>query len=470
MRIIKYLLLVFILGGQLTNLQACTIFSGKDKRGHVWAGNNEDGVFTFNTYVNLVVGTDSTYGYVGFTYYSPDAYIQGGENEAGLFYDGNSVSPSKYKDYDRKKAFPGGENEMIKYVLKKCKTVQEVLALFKEYRQDGLEGGQLHFADKYGNLGIIVADSMWITKADFQISTNYNLCHSNKDGQTCWRYPIAERILKSKEPGLESFREICDSTSQKSGVSTLYSNIHDLNTGDIWFYYGMDFNRPYKTSLKELLRNGNRSFLMYELFLDAPLVNVFQTYKQKGVEAGIKKLDESHLTLNRKNEILWMLSSDLILINHEFKGYPFLADLIKSKKEAENDETIQATNALALFCTDKAIEARGVLGKYLVKYPENQDMHSLLNQMQGIFDKGANVKFELPGYENAQYIFVEGFDDPSINHFLVKMNGRWTGEFTVSPGKYHYIFIVDGKRVLDSKNTDIVNSHGLEFNRIFVKP
>ena len=76
--------------------------------------------------------------------------------------------------------------------------------------------------------------------------------------------------IKSREIGLESFKDICDSTSQKKWTN--YSNIQNLNTGDIWLYYAMNYSRPYKTNIKELFKKGNRSFYMYELFKDDPLV------------------------------------------------------------------------------------------------------------------------------------------------------------------------------------------------------
>jgi hypothetical protein len=270
----------------MSNSDACTIFSAKDKNGNVWTGNNEDGIFTISTCVNIVASTKSTFGYIYFTgSNNQKEFPQGGLNDAGLFYDGNSVPKSEYKDFEIKKDYPEGINEMIFEILRKCQTVQEVFKLFKEYRLQGLEVSQFHFADKYGNFGIINSDSMWITKADFQISTNFNLCHHNKDNVKCWRYPIAERILKSREAGLESFREICDSTSQKKW--TIYSNIQNLNTGDIWFYYAQNFSRPYKTSIKELLKNGNRSFYMLELFKDDPLVKQMLLTKESGDQFSI---------------------------------------------------------------------------------------------------------------------------------------------------------------------------------------
>ena len=453
------------------NATACTIFSGIDKKGQVWAGNNEDNIFTFNIYLNLAASTDSTFGYAFFTNSkNQDEYIQGGVNDAGLFYDGNSVPPSVYKDFDTKKDFPGGHRAMLKYILGKCKTVQEVISLFKQYRLPGMESSQLHFADKYGTLGIIVADSMWVTKANYQVSTNYNLCHADKDQQTCWRFPIAERILKSKEPGIDSFREICDSTSQKAIASTVYSNIHNLNTGEIWLYYAMDYNNAYKTTIKELLKRGNASFPIYELFLETPLVTVYKTYQVKGIKKAIEKLNGDQLSSERKNLIIRLLYFDLIMYKYDFKNYSFFSDLIASN--CPTDEFLQVFNTRTLFFTGKQSEAIKALNNYSTEHPEGQFIQfakGLLKQMQGQFDTEANVKFELNGYKKAKYVFVEGIESPNIQYFLILREGKWIGNFKLEPEEYHYIFLADGKRILDKNNPNVVKENGLDYNKIVVK-
>lgn len=461
--------LTVILCGWFSDLSACTIFSAKDKKGHVWAGNNEDMYFTFNTYLNIVSKTDSSYGYIYFSYYSPSEYPQGGVNEAGLFYDGNALNPSKtkYKGYNKKMDFPGGPTAIIHHIMRKCKTVQEVFSIVEKYRVQGLEGAQIHVADKYGNLGIIVADSMWITKSGYQISTNYNLCHPDKDGVKCWRFPIAERILKSNEPCFDTFREICDSTSQKSIVSTIYSNIQDLNTGDIWFYYGMDYDNAYKTTISDLLKKGNTSILFRELFSKNPLVEVYNTYKSKGVNESLKKLNKYELSLDKKNEILRLLSTDLILFNHEFRSYPFISDLIKSKKET--DEFLQVTYAIALFNDGKKEEAIDILKKYLNEKPKSTLANDYLNHMQGVFKDGANIKFELTGFNNAKYVFVDGFTYPNFKYFLIQKEGKWIGEFKLPPNEYSYYFSIDGERVMDPNNPDIIKKQGIDYNRIIIK-
>jgi hypothetical protein len=467
MGIKKYTVLILILAGIVADLDACTIFSGKDNKGQVWAGNNEDLYFTFNSYLNLVAPTDSTFGYSWFTFFSLDGAVQGGVNEAGLFFDGNAVKPSMVKDYDKKIEFPGGSRQLFHHVLKKCKTVEEVFTIFRKFRLRGLEAAQIHLADKYGNFGIIVADSMWITKSNHQVSTNYNLCHPDKDGITCWRFPIAEGILSAKEPGLESFREICDSTCRRTKYSTVYSNIHNLTTGDIWFYYGMNYTKAYKTNIKELLKKGTRSFFLHELFPDEPLVNLYKTYQSEGVEKCLNELKYSSIQPDRKVEILRLMSSDLIFFKRDFDGYPILQTLIQSEKIP--DEFNHVLNAISLFCTGRKEEAPDVLKKYINMNPKSTLAKVLLNQMQGAFDERANTTFVLKGYPDAQNVIVDGISISPIYYFLVREGDQWVGKFRLPPTEYHYSFYVDGIRILDPENKDVVVDAGIECNRLIVE-
>lgn len=463
--------ILFFLISRNRPANACTIFSGIDKKGQVWAGNNEDNVFNFNTYFHTIASTDSTLGFIYFTNSSKSTeYFQGGVNEAGLFYDANAVPSSPYKDYDKKKDFPGGANALIQHILKKFKTVTEVMDLLKVYRLEGLQSGQLHFADKYGNLGIVVADSMWITESNYQVSTNYNLCHSNKDGESCWRFPIAQRILQSKEPGFDSFREICDLTHQKNIASTVYSNIHNLKTGDMWLFYGGDFNKPYITNISDLLKKGTSAFPLYELFTGSPLVMAYKAYQSNGIDACIQELNSSDLTPDKRTEMGRLLYYDLVVCNHDINSYPVLAGVIEPMRRS--DELMQFIDAIPLFCTGKKKEALNLLNNYLKEQPKGRFavlVTLLSNEMQGIYAKDANVTFELTGFENAKCVSVEGIDFPNVRYFLYRKNGKWFGKFKIDPDEYSYYFMVDGKRVLDSKNPDTIKLDGLEYNKLVVK-
>lgn len=448
--------------------QACTIFCAKDKSGQVWAGNNEDALFNFKSFVSIVARTDSTLGYFCFTNSDrSDEFIQGGMNEAGLFYDGNSVPFTKYKDFEKLKPFPGSERSMMEYILRKCKTVPEVLALFKIYRLPGTERSQMHFADKYGNLGIVNADSMWLTNGNYQISTNFNLCHANKDNIKCWRFPIAESLLKTREIGYETFKTICDSTSQKKVAATIYSNIHNLNTGDIWFFYGMNYKDPYKTNISTLLAQGTRSFYLHELFSNSALVLTYKAYQSSGSSVAIEKLNSYHLPDKDRKIALRQISSDLVIYSHDLNGYPFLSALVNLQGNTES--TLSAFNAFALFCMGRQNEAKTFLKDYLKANANDEFTQRLLNQMNGKFDKKANAKFELKGYSDAKFVYVEGLLDPSIQYFLIKKGDRWLGKFELSPEEYHYYFSVEGKRVLDPTNTNTTTIDGQTYNKLVIK-
>jgi hypothetical protein len=267
----KYAFIVALLIISVTASDACTECSVKAKNGNVWHGGNEDGIFSLGTCVNIVAPTENSYGYYYITNSeNPKEFPQGGMNEAGLSFGGTSVPKTIYKDFEKKKDFPGGSSELMFSIFRKCKTVKEVFALFKIYRVAGLEVSQFHFADKYGNFGVIVADSMWFTKEDYQISTNYNLCHPDKDSIQCWRYPLAETMLRTKQIGFETLRDLFDSTSQRKWTN--YTEIKNLTTGDIWIYYAQNFSRPFKTNIEEFVRSGNRTFYLYELFKNDLLI------------------------------------------------------------------------------------------------------------------------------------------------------------------------------------------------------
>ena len=472
MNLKNFIVLTVMLFIWAAELESCTIFSARDQNGHTWAGNNEDFVFTFDTYLNIAAHTDSSLGYIFFTYFSRDEVLQGGINEAGLFFDFNAIPESEYKDYDKKKDFPGGTEALMRYILSSCKTVKEVFKLYEIYRDPDIRSAQMHLADKSGNLGIIVADSMWITQEDFQVSTNYNLCHKNKDGQMCWRFPIAERILLSEEPGLETFRMICDSTHQRNVVNTIYSNIHNLTTGDIWFYYGMDYKKAYKTNIHDLVIMGDTSILMYEFFRNEPLFSVYNTYLSEGAEKSLEKLDKYNFTEERNNEILQMLSSDLIVTRCDFNAYPFLNVWIKTQKEVR--AFFHVTNAIVLYSTNRKKEALEVLSAYLSQKPENTLSKRYYERMQGIFGEGMNVHFKLCGYKDAKYVFIDkvpinGITDFKLFNFLIKEGDQWVGEFNLPPGENYYIFFVDGKRVFDPNNSIIEKKNGLEYNKINIK-
>jgi hypothetical protein len=89
--------------------------------------------------------------------------------------------------------------------------------------------------------------------------------------------------------------------------------------------------------------------------------------------------------------------------------------------------------------------------------------------MSGIPVTGANARFELNGFADAKYVFIDGISISPVNNFMVKTGDRWTGSFRLPANEYHYNFLVDGKRVLDPGSTDIVRDGNVEYNRLIIE-
>ncbi|MBC8084087.1 MAG: hypothetical protein H7Z21_12825 [Hymenobacter sp.] len=164
--------------------------------------NNEDFFHTYSNYVNVYPATGKkTFGYITLTFGSPEGGIQGGANEAGVFFDINALPPQTYKLRTGKKPFPHGS--MLVYLLQRCESVPQFLALWEAYYMPDMGDVQIHVADKQGNLAVIAPDT--IVRATKRLtSTNFNVCESSPGKANCWRYPIAEKVLAAGEVSQEN--------------------------------------------------------------------------------------------------------------------------------------------------------------------------------------------------------------------------------------------------------------------------
>lgn len=463
MKTIRNSILIFSLLFIAANAGACTIFSAKDKKGQVWAGNNEDWLFTFKSYITIVPPTANTFGYFYFTYNHPKLDQQGGTNDAGLFFNFNYIPSANYKQGKKKEHYPGGTFKLFEHILQQCSTVQEVIDLFKKYRLDNLETSQLHIADKYGNLGIIAGDSMRITQAPFQVSTNYNVFNPIQNGseEPCYRMPIAQRILEKNEPSFESFTQICDSTHQydPEGAGTIYSNIHNLSTGEIWFYYGLDYKKPYKTTINELLALGDTSISIHDFFKEQELVKALKFCEQGKHQEALTTINSIQENTYR-NAILSFLATGLIETGGMFDAYPIFEAYFNSKEPSIPDIINKSIN---LYCIDKKEEALTNLNAYLLIYPDNPELILLKNRLNGQFEKSCNYRLEIQGYENAKNIVVDNFWLTKTNGFMTKIGDTWIIELQMYPGNYYYAFYIDGVRMTltDFKLSDF---NGIPYN------
>lgn len=254
---------------------ACTIFSGVADNGEVWNGNNEDGPSGIATYINVFPKRPGgKYGFYSLSYKSPrngsNGQMQGGMNEAGLTFDFNALDQSyEVVGKSSKKTFPEGDSEILRHLLENFSTVEEVVAFFDEYWfKNGFTSAQMHVADRFGHFAIVSPSGSRIVRDEKQlVSTNFRACGGTKEeAAVCWRYPIAMQKLSHDRASFNTMLDIARSTAQKyPGGGTLYSNIQNLSTGDIWLFFAQEYGVAFKTSISELLRKGKKSYLMEEL-------------------------------------------------------------------------------------------------------------------------------------------------------------------------------------------------------------
>jgi choloylglycine hydrolase len=189
-------------------------------------------------------------------------------NERGLGFDGASTPRVSLKFSPEKKSYRGYLPDKI---MGECATVEEVIAVAREYRFSGLRGqGQLLFADatgdavilggpdKDGDLDIIRKDR------DIMVLTNFFPNHPDMGGYPCLRFRSATHHLEQDpRPTKDNFRHILETVSSKY---TQYSNVFDLNNRIIWLYHQRDFAQGIELRLQDELAKGAHAYRIHHLF------------------------------------------------------------------------------------------------------------------------------------------------------------------------------------------------------------
>ena len=103
-------------------------------------------------------------------------------------------------------------------------------------------------------------------------------------------------------------------------MGTIYSNVINLTTGDAYNYYGGDFKTGYHFNLKELIKEGEKSYLWRSLFPEAPVVKIWETYLAKGAQAAVGAFQEikESIPKPRQSEVLRHVFSSCILRENKY--------------------------------------------------------------------------------------------------------------------------------------------------------
>lgn len=442
----RTLLLLILLLVPESWVGACTIVSGTDRKGQTWALNNEDFFHTASTYVNVLPAKNThTLGYLTLTYGSPESSVQGGVNEAGLFFDINALPPPQpYKLSRSKQPFPHGN--MLEYLLQHCRSVPEFLTLWDRYYLPDM-GDQIHVADKYGNLAVIAPDT--ILRATKQlISTNFNVCDTGSQKQQCWRYPLAQQVLTTDGVSQASLLKIAAATSQREFTTSVYTNIHNLSTGEVWFYLAEEYQTPWHTSVPTLLKQGTQHILLASQFphnASRRLATILHT--PGSTEAVGRFLQAGNFGASEKESQLRLAFLNAFYVDKDFATatvlFPLWEQYIYTNKRLDGTE-VQFTKAEVLAINGQnqaAIQLLAALPK-----PSWKTTALLANLRD---TEQANVAIDLPGYAGAKAVVVELKGEYSFFHFMQKTPTGWRLRLQSNREELRYCFYIAGKRVLN---------------------
>lgn len=244
---------------------ACSVFTatGVDK---VYAATNKDWN-NIHTRIRFYEPSEGKYGRVYFGYQVSEGFQNvGGMNEHGLWYDGASL-PNRsdiYNHYDK----PTIKGELCEKALEECKTVEEVIQLYKHYYTPHWQGHSM-WADRSGNSVIIEygeKDVVFLRKEDrYQVMTNHYLSDStNLRWSHCHRFNAITEVLENGGKLSVELMTRALELSHKEGLTpTLFSNVYDLKNGEIYIYNIHYYGEYIRINLAEELLKGDQ-------YLDLP--------------------------------------------------------------------------------------------------------------------------------------------------------------------------------------------------------
>jgi penicillin V acylase-like amidase (Ntn superfamily) len=292
MRRIALLTLLLALGFASRHLYACTIFVSA-QGDSVMVGNNLDAADCYPK-VWFVPPANCQYGRLCFGFDDSFRIAEGGMNDQGLYISVNALSEetgwvadSTLQDWEEWEGW--FESGVPDGILAMCATVDEAVDVFRRYNLFTLQRVKFLLADKTGNSVVIE----WSKGAlqflrrgdkDYQVSTNFVTSSYKPEDVPCYRYRAAASMFEASKNArsVDVLRGVLSVTHNGFMTPTVYSNICNLNTGDIYIYYFHNYEEVLKINLREKLKGGRSEYLVGDLFKVKPYVaTVYEQYRVK---------------------------------------------------------------------------------------------------------------------------------------------------------------------------------------------
>lgn len=244
----SFLVAAFALAFSLAVLQplsACTIFK-VTRQGRTLVGNNEDDSST-ETKVWFLVPEKGKYGRVFFGY--SDSVPQGGMNERGLFFDWVADNPSDNWVRDAGKLNYGGS--VSEKILEEAATVDEALVFYEIYNETAFLKSRTMLVDRSGAAAIV----SWR-------NGRLNIERGRSDVLAMgYAGATAQKMLeRMRGLSLESVRLTLEACVQDGEYPTQYSNLYDLQHGDVYVYSFLRKQPFVRLNLSEELSKGNHYY------------------------------------------------------------------------------------------------------------------------------------------------------------------------------------------------------------------
>ena len=239
----------------------CTVVYAADGQSAI-GGNNEDERNPL-TRIWFVPGERGGYGSVFVGY--DDLVIQGGMNEAGLFFDGLAVRSVDVPARPGKPTYTG-QNFFVT-VQSSCDSVACVREKLESVSMPGTWNGQALIGDRFGQSAIFEPLTIIPGSGGFQVATNFFQSEVPPAERTDERYVTASRMLTGAQGvSTDLIRNVLDATHQEGTVNTVYSTVYDLKSQTIDLYYFHDFTSVVRLDLRTELARGLHGYEIPALF------------------------------------------------------------------------------------------------------------------------------------------------------------------------------------------------------------
>ncbi len=341
-------------------VHACTIFVLTDTNRTLFC-NNEDWSDP-KTRIWFVPGTDKHYGgvYVGFD----NDYAQGGMNTEGLAFDWVAGYAETWKPDPSVPLVWGNSGQQA---LESCATVEQAIAFFRGHQDRGFFRAKILIADKTGASVIIGGKD-----GKLQIEPS-NRCRGFGYGSEA----LDKFLTKSTEPTLANAAKILGAALQKGEYATKYSNVFDLNSGDIFLFPLPGRGNHVHLNLAVELKKGGHYF-------DMPQINEQLSQSPRPLLADMQRLmlDRYQPIPDTEPQVTAHVRA---MLQDEIDGNPrpddFTPELWKEEapKQNETRETIKSFGRLlSLTLVDHATETNRRTYRYRLEFERNTLLQRLV--------------------------------------------------------------------------------------------